>query len=116
MERAGFSLAAMTTDRDQNITFMNQAAEELTGWSMDEAQGRPITEVFRLIHESTGEPAPNPCQEVIETGKVAGLGRHAALVSRYGRRRMIEDSAAPIFDAEHAAKGHTPSQDVPAPA
>ena len=43
----------ITTDRQGTITLLNKVAEELTGWSMAEAVGRPLSEVFHIINEQT---------------------------------------------------------------
>jgi PAS domain-containing protein len=51
------------TDVDGNVTFMNNVAEQLTGWSNKEASGQPMMKVFRIINETTREPAVNPSEE-----------------------------------------------------
>ncbi|MBI5508655.1 MAG: PAS domain S-box protein [Deltaproteobacteria bacterium] len=100
-ERLGVTLrsigdAVVATDTQGRVTLMNRVAEGLTGWSEAEARGRPLGEVFRIIHEVTGEPAEDPVRKVIEQGCIVGLANHTALVARDGRRVAIADSAAPI--------------------
>ncbi|HEX2464180.1 MAG TPA: PAS domain-containing protein, partial [Thermoanaerobaculia bacterium] len=41
--------AVMATDTAARIVFLNPAAEVLTGWPMEEAQGRPIGDVFVIV-------------------------------------------------------------------
>lgn len=89
----------LATDTRGLITMLNPVAEELTGWRQAEARGRPIAEVFRIIHEGTRAPAPLPVEEVLTTGEIRGLANHTALISRDGTERAIADSAAPIRDA-----------------
>jgi signal transduction histidine kinase/ActR/RegA family two-component response regulator len=51
---------------------------------------------MNILHEETRAPAENPVARVIETGRVQGLANHSVLVSRQGKERPIDDSAAPI--------------------
>ncbi|MBW6521255.1 MAG: PAS domain S-box protein [Desulfoarculaceae bacterium] len=88
----------ITTDTRGGIVLLNAAAEELTGWSQDEAQGRPLTEVFNIVHERTLKPCENPVEKVMTSGQVIGLANHTALIARDGRERKIADSGAPIRD------------------
>ena len=92
----------ITTDMQGCVTFMNRVAEELTGWPIKDAKGKPITEIFHIINEDTLEPVENPVTKVIETGLIIGLANHTLLISRDGRRMPIKDSGAPIVldDAE----------------
>ncbi len=88
------------TDKDGKITFMNKVAEELTGWSMEEAIGMPLSRVFYIINEHTRERCEDPVKKVLETGRVVGLANHTVLISRDGRERVLADSGAPIKDKE----------------
>jgi diguanylate cyclase (GGDEF)-like protein/PAS domain S-box-containing protein len=90
--------AVLATDTEGRITRMNPVAERLTGWTTAEAQGRPIDEVFTVIHELTRETASAPVAKVIATGEVQALANHTALMSRDGKEWPIADSAAPIRD------------------
>jgi PAS domain S-box-containing protein len=90
----------LATDTAGAITLMNRVAEELTGWTLAEAAGRPVAEVFQIINEETRASAPIPVDDVLATGEIKGLANHTALVARDGRERPIADSAAPIRDAD----------------
>lgn len=91
--------AVIAVDRKGHITLLNPIAESLTGWRQDEAVGRPLTEVFKIINEHTRQPADDPVQKVFREGKIVGLANHTVLIARDGRERPIADSAAPIRDA-----------------
>lgn len=86
----------IATDAEQRITFMNPVAETLTGWPLAEAVGRPVRDVFHIVHERTREPARNPLDQVLGAGVVALLDNHTILIDRNGVQRAIEDSGAPI--------------------
>ena len=90
----------LATDTAGNITLLNPVAEMLTGWTQAEARGRPVAEVFRIIHEATRAPAAIPVAKVLATGEAQDLANHTALIARDGRERAIADSASPIRDAE----------------
>src|SRR6185312_2029336 len=93
------------TDERARVTRINPVAECLTGWREQEAIGRPIGEVFNIVNEETGAPAPNPVGRVLAEGVVVGLANHTVLVARDGSRRPIADSAAPIRDGGRATAG-----------
>ena len=76
--------AVITTDPAGKVTFLNPVAEQLTGWSRDDAMGQAIKHVFSIINELTGQPAENPVERVLREGGVRGLANHTALVPRDG--------------------------------
>ncbi len=92
--------AVITTDKNGSVTFLNPVAEGLTAWNTADAAGRPLDEVFHIINEITRQTVENPVSKVIRSGAVVGLANHTILVARDGTERPIDDSAAPIRDAE----------------
>ncbi|HEX4641498.1 MAG TPA: PAS domain S-box protein, partial [Chthoniobacterales bacterium] len=95
----------IATDSSGRVIFLNAEAQRLTGWRGDEASGRPLLEVFRIVNEWTQEPAEDPAERVLRTGKVVGLANHIVLFSKDGRRTPIDDSAAPIRLAGGSVSG-----------
>lgn len=92
--------AVVATDAAGVVTYLNPVASTLTGWSLEEAQGRPLHDIFPIFNQHTGEPVPNPVDKVLRDGKVVGLANHTVLRHRDGRLIPIEDSAAPIRSTE----------------
>jgi len=88
--------AVIATDLDGSVTFMNPAAEELTGWASAECGGRELGSVVRILNEETRAEVENPVAKVLSTGRVVGLANHSLLVTKDGREIPIDDSAAPI--------------------
>ena len=88
--------AVIACDGDGNVEFMNAVAQELTGWTMQEALGRPLNEVFHIVNEETRQVVENPVDKVRRLQTVVGLANHTALISRKGKEYVIDDSAAPI--------------------
>jgi diguanylate cyclase (GGDEF)-like protein/PAS domain S-box-containing protein len=97
--------AVISTDVWCDVTYLNSVAEKLTGWSREEAAGRPIEEVFNIIDAATGAPAENPMARAIHENKTAGLTPNCLLVRRDGVEAAIEDSAAPIHDRRGQVTG-----------
>jgi PAS domain S-box-containing protein len=89
----------IATDTEGRISFLNPVAEGMTGWKSSEAIGQPLEQVFKIIHEESREPAPNPVSKVLREGIVVGLANHTVLIARDGTETPIADSAAPIRDA-----------------
>ena len=97
--------AVITTDTDGRITFMNPVAEIVTGWRLDEASGKPLETVFNIINEETRYTVENPAFRALREGVVVGLANHTLLVAKDGVERPIDDSAAPIRDAQGNVAG-----------
>ncbi len=86
----------ITTDANGNVKQMNHAAEELTGWSENDAKGKLLEEVFKIINEEIKNKVENPVQQILRKGIVIGLANHTLLVSKNGKEIPIADSGAPI--------------------
>ena len=97
--------AVIVADADGRVTFMNPPAESLCGRARDAAAGRPLTEVFRIIDETTRQVSENPVARVLREGIVVGLANHTLLVAADGTERPIHDSAAPIRDGRGRITG-----------
>jgi PAS domain S-box-containing protein len=97
--------AVIATDAEGRITLMNVLAEKLTGWSLNEARGKPLSDVFRVLNEETGQMVENPMEKVRRLHKVVGLANHTILVSKNGEEIAIDDSGAPIFAPDGSLSG-----------
>jgi two-component system, cell cycle sensor histidine kinase and response regulator CckA len=106
-ERAQITLRSIadgviTTDAEGNVEFMNRHAEGMTGWSREEAAGRPVREVFRVLDGRTGQEFPDPLSQRQADSR---SGEQNVLVARDGTRRLIDDSAAAIPGGERGTSG-----------
>jgi PAS domain S-box-containing protein len=97
--------AVIITDTEGCITRMNPIAEALTGWTLAEAQGHPLTEVFQILSEDTRQAVESPVEKVRRTGSVVGLANHTILISRDGKETPIDDSGAPIHGDDGELNG-----------
>jgi diguanylate cyclase (GGDEF)-like protein/PAS domain S-box-containing protein len=95
----------VTTDAALAIEYLNPVAEELTGWTFDEAQGRHIDDIFRGFHEETCEPLENPLSVAIRRSRAIKSVRPTLLIKRDGNEIYIESTASPIRDGSGACSG-----------
>ncbi|MDP2790432.1 MAG: PAS domain-containing protein [Rectinemataceae bacterium] len=88
--------AVMATDAEGLVTLLNPLAEQLTGWTLADAIGRPVEEIFQIINHETRQPFMIPVRETLANGTILGLANHTILIARDGGERDIADSCAPI--------------------
>ncbi len=95
----------ITTDADGDVEYVNPVAEELTGWKVDDASGRPLDEIFRGFHEVTWEPLENPLVVAIRRDRAIKSVRPTLLIRRDGNELYIESTASPIRDGKGVVTG-----------
>jgi two-component system, cell cycle sensor histidine kinase and response regulator CckA len=83
--------AVIATELTGIVTFMNPAAEAMTGWTLQEATGRPLDEVFQLVGERSVEDHSKTPDVIVR--------------SQDGTTRQIEFSKAPIRDKANRTTG-----------
>ncbi len=97
--------AVIVTDRAGRVTFMNRAAERLTGWAADEARGSAFQTVFVVVNEETRALVEIPAARVLQENQVVALPAGTLLVRRGGDECAIGGSADPIRDHASATVG-----------
>jgi diguanylate cyclase (GGDEF)-like protein/PAS domain S-box-containing protein len=97
--------AVICTDISGNITFLNLVAVRMTGWSRDEAAGRPMAEVFHVLDATSRKTTPNPMEMAVRQNRTMHLPSNCILIQRDGGEIPIEDSIAPIHDREGRVTG-----------
>ncbi len=95
----------IATDTEGKVTFLNQVAASLTGWTPAEAQGSPLQDVFHIVDESSRNAVENPALGAVQEGVIVGLANHTILIARDGTERAIDDGAAPIRDEQGTVIG-----------
>ncbi|MGA2737205.1 MAG: CHASE3 domain-containing protein [Bryobacteraceae bacterium] len=95
----------ISTDTNGNVISLNPVAQSLTGWTAEQAYGKPLEEIFDIRNEETGVPAENPIRRALREGRIVGLANHTALTAKDGRIIPIDDSAAPIRSAKGDVAG-----------
>ena len=97
--------AVISTDIAGGVIYLNPVAEKMTGWSWQEASGRPFQEVLRIIDGDSREPALNPLAMAMLHNKSVGLSANCVLIRRDGYESAVEDTAAPIHDPSGRVTG-----------
>jgi PAS domain S-box-containing protein len=97
--------AVIATDENLVITFMNPAAEVLTGWPAPEAVGMALREVFRVLDGASGRLIDAPMADVLAGGVTVTRAGHMSLRGRGRRDIVIDDCGSPIIDERGKVSG-----------
>jgi len=102
-ERAQVTLQSIgdgviTADADGNVDYINPVAQDLTGWDMRSARGRPVTDIMMIVNAHTRAAVENPVVRCLKEGRVITLAENSVLITQNGDEVPIQDSAAPIRD------------------
>ncbi|MEB3279854.1 MAG: EAL domain-containing protein [Lyngbya sp.] len=95
----------IATDKMGKINFMNPVAEQLTGWSSNEAIGKDITDIFNIIHEENRHSLQRVILKAIEQSQIIKLTEPILLISKQGTEVPIDDSVSPILNSENQSQG-----------
>lgn len=90
----------ITLDAGNRVDYMNPVAERYTGWPLEEARGRPLGEVYRVLDGQTGMPMAYPEGSGAERDSLT-----SRLVGRGGDTCAIRDSYAPIHSSDGTRVG-----------
>ena len=90
--------AVICTDVGETSPSSISVAEKMTGWSLQEAAGRPMAEVFRVLDATSRETTPNPMEMAVDQNRIVHLPSNCILIRRDGHEIPIEDCVAPIHD------------------
>jgi PAS domain S-box-containing protein len=88
--------AVIITDEHTRVTFLNPIAESLTGCRLEQASGKPVTDIFVIVDEHTGLPLDNPAQKAILERTMIASDTSTLLIPKQGERKNIETTSAPI--------------------
>jgi len=98
--------AIITTDKDGRISFLNPAAEQLTGTPAAGALGKVLEDIVSLVDETDRRLLSDPVHQALTSGAPVNLSRRALLLSRTnGSERSIELSASPIRNSAQELLG-----------
>jgi len=95
----------ISTDRNGRVIQLNPVAEKLSGWRSKDAIGRPLSEVFKIIHPRSRQTMADPTEPILATGETSGLAGEAILIDTSGAEHRIAHNAAPIIDADGEISG-----------
>jgi PAS domain S-box-containing protein len=88
----------ITIDNSGSVLMLNPVAESLTGWTQEDAAGKPLATVFQIFNERNRKRYTLAIQRIVEAGIAEGVDGPALMISRDGSERLVESNAAPIRD------------------
>ena len=91
--------AVIGVDMSGNVDYLNVAAENMTGWSRDQARGSRIAKVMNVVNGATRKIDMHPVEWVIQQNKPIAMAAGMILIRRDGTEVIIEHSVAPVCDA-----------------
>ncbi len=94
-------------DTAGRVTLVNETAQTITGWSEEEARGRPVAEIFQPLRRETREPVESAFDRALRDGKKTAAPDPRLVVGRNGLEHLVTGSAAPLRDASGALVGAT---------
>lgn len=97
--------AVVVCDLEGRVELLNTVAQQLTGYSQEEAEHKPVDEVFRIVDDVTREPLETPVAIVAREKRIVSLPNHTLMVQRNGTLIHIDDSGAPIVDRSGSMTG-----------
>jgi diguanylate cyclase (GGDEF)-like protein/PAS domain S-box-containing protein len=100
--------AVLRTDSQGNITYLNRIAEKVTGWSREEAHGRPVAEVLRLIDGASRAAVDTALGSATQEGDTVSStvgSTNCILVRRDGFEVSIESKTTLIHEHGESVSG-----------
>ncbi|MBE9205698.1 response regulator [Nostoc sp. LEGE 06077] len=101
----GMGDGVIVVDLQLHIKYMNQVAETLTGWELQEVQDEILHQVFQIIDEQTQLPVANPIHAALEQETTVYLGDRTLLITKNKKTIPVADSAAPLRDNQGKVTG-----------
>jgi PAS domain S-box-containing protein/putative nucleotidyltransferase with HDIG domain len=87
----------IATNKMGAITFMNPLAENLTGWKLNKALDKTLSDVFMVMNQKPGKMHRISVKKILK-GEGFALSDEAVLVSKKGGKTPIDPRLEPIKD------------------
>lgn len=84
-------------DKDYKIMIFNEVAVGISGFSVEEAIGRPYDQILKFVYETDGKTNDTFIKEAISTGEPKEMSNHTVLITKDGSKVAVADSAAPLL-------------------
>ncbi len=97
--------AVIATDAEGKVRFMNPVAEKITGYRLEQAQGKVTTELMTLLTESDRTIVESPVSKALTSLTVTGLDCSALLVTQSGKEFPVDEGVAPILNDDGVLLG-----------
>jgi two-component system cell cycle sensor histidine kinase/response regulator CckA len=97
--------AVIISNAQGGIQFMNSVAAALTGWEPEDALGRDLSEVFRVVERETGRQTENSVQKAMRENVPIHRANYSFLLAKDGKEMPLDERAAPIRDEQGKTTG-----------
>ncbi len=89
----------IVTDLRARVRFLNTAAEQLTGWSLEDAMGQAVGNVVCMhADDAAAVDAAQQVAQVVRDGRALPVAHARPLRQRGGAQRIVDESAGPVSD------------------
>lgn len=88
----------IATDINRNVHLMNKAAEEITGWTQEEAEGRSLQEVVKIDVPKDSDNTKLDGAQDMDPHTYQAFSNRKVLHSRDGMTKMITENNSPVMD------------------
>jgi CheY-like chemotaxis protein len=88
----------VTTDLKGRVTYMNPAAEHLTGWALDAASGLSLTSLLGFQQEGPIQYVENPALHAMVDLRVITIGRPHGIINLCAWCKRVPDQAGEWYD------------------
>ena len=96
----------ITARPDGSVAYLNPVAEQLTGWGHEEARGRPLQEIFKVVEEETREQVPDLIRSCLREQKTIKVAGNPLLIGHHGdEERSVEITVSPLHDTRGECTG-----------
>ncbi len=105
LKSIGDAVITMDAGSPPKITYLNPVAEELTGFKLEEARNKTLSDIFNVINMTTRQRIDYPLERVLHQGLIFCLPDPTILISRNGNELAIEDCSAAIVNPDGSIQG-----------
>jgi diguanylate cyclase (GGDEF)-like protein/PAS domain S-box-containing protein len=97
--------AVITINAKGLVEYLNPVASALTGFPQQEAPGKPLSEIVRVVNETTRELVESPVETAMREGKHVCLTKPTLLITHEGRELAVDNCAAPLRASDNQIIG-----------
>jgi diguanylate cyclase (GGDEF)-like protein/PAS domain S-box-containing protein len=88
------------TDATGHIEYMNPVAEQVTGWSFDEAHNKPFREILRCFNDNN-QVATNPVEITLNNQSTLYGAQDVTFMNREGIKLKLDHVTSPIKNRQN---------------
>lgn len=90
--------SVVVTDTYGKIVLINSSAENLTGWTEQEAMGKHFGEVFHIVDEGKQPLRTDLVERVLKAGGIVDSDDPMTLTAKDGTELLVTNNGAPVYN------------------